>query len=110
MTRPVEAPTAPVFTAHLHEFVAVLRPTEPLWWGNGGRDLTLVQLNITYRYDPESLTARIPWSFARAVAYGEDGGGFTRQVKWTEASKPERVPWWLPDLIDAHTPRAELET
>lgn len=93
----------PVFTTHLHEYLVSLRPTEPIWYPNRGRDLTIVQLNITFRYDPHASDVG-PWVFDRAIAYAGDGDGFTHQIRWTAKSKPERIPRWLPHLITMHTP------
>ena len=80
----------PVFTTHLHEYLVSLRPTEPIWYPNRGRDLTIVQLNITFRYDPHASDVG-PWVFDRAIAYAGDGGGFTHQVL-----RPTRVTSWRP--------------
>lgn len=99
----------PVFTTHLHEYLVSLRPTGPHWYPNRGRDLDIVQLNITFRYDPDAA-ARLggsrgnPWVFDRAIAYADDANGFTHQIRWTAKSKPERIPRWLPALIATHTP------
>lgn len=101
LTLPV--PPDPVFTPHLHEYIVSLRPAEPHWYPNRGRDLTIMQLNITYRYDPEALDSG-PWVFDRVIAYAEDSDGYTHQIRWTVKSKPERVPRWLPTLITTHTP------
>lgn len=87
----------------IREHLITLVPTAPYWYPNGGRDLVIMQLNVSYRYDP-TVHADAPWVFIRAIAYCEDSDGWTRQIRWLSTSKPERIPRWLPKLIELHTP------
>lgn len=104
----------PTFTESLREYVVVLRPAEPFWHPNRGQDLTVVQLNVTYRFVTSTITESPElggltydvsvWQWNRAIAYAEKADGFIAQIRWLHSSALERIPTWLPRLIEVHRP------